>query len=386
MINLKGNLIYTGNGIVENGFDSIDGSTNAGVGTAADGEVAGSYPVITPAIIDAHCHIGLIRGGEPSAEAEANDHMGALLAHADVLDSIQMDDAGFEDSIECGVLYSCVLPGSGNIIGGNSAVIRNYGLDTNAAFIRRSGIKAAFGYNPMYVREWKGQRPYTRMGALAMLRAKLHEVKAKMDKEAAASAGAETDPETKNDVAYTAEEAVMKAILTGEERMRIHVHKADDIAAIIRFVEEWGLKVVVEHTMDIHQPGIYEQLKEHGIPVIYGPMDCLAYKVELKHEGWKNVKYLIDSGVEFGLMTDHPVLMQKMLLFELRHFIRMGLTKEQALDVITKKNADLIGVGDVLGTLEKGKWASVVCWSGDPFALDSHPVAIYAEGELIFEA
>jgi len=386
MIYLKGDLIYTGNGVVENGVVSIDGSTIAGVGTAAGGKGAASYPVITPAIIDAHCHIGLIRGGEPSDEAEANEHMGALLAHADVLDSIQMDDAGFEDSIESGVLYSCVLPGSGNIIGGNSAVIRNYGLDTNAAFIRRSGIKAAFGYNPMHVHTWKGERPYTRMGALAMLRAKLHDVKAKMDKEAAASAGAEADPEKKNDVTYTAEEAVMKAILSGEERMRIHVHKADDIAAIIRFVEEWGLNVVVEHTMDVHRPGIYEQLKEHGIPVIYGPMDCLAYKVELKHESWKNVKYLIDSGVDFGLMTDHPVIMQKMLLFELRHFVRMGLTKEQALDVITKKNAELIGVGDVLGTIEEGKWASVICWSGDPFALDSYPVAIYAEGELIYEA
>jgi len=230
MINLKGDLIYTGNGVVENGVVSIDGSTIAAVGcadagTAAGGDGTGTYPVITPAIIDAHCHIGLIRGGEPSDEAEANEHMGALLAHADVLDSIQMDDAGFEDSIESGILYSCVLPGSGNIIGGNSAVIRNYGLDTNAAFIRRSGIKAAFGYNPMHVREWKGQRPHTRMGALAMLRAKLHDVKAKMDKEAAAA----EDPDRKNDVTYTAEEAVMKAILSGEERMRIHVHKADDI-------------------------------------------------------------------------------------------------------------------------------------------------------------
>jgi len=115
-------------------------------------------------------------------------------------------------------------------------------------------------------------------------------------------------------------------------------------------------------------------------------MDSLAYKVELKHESWKNVKYLIESGVEFGLMTDHPVIMQNLLLFELRHFIRMGLTKEQALDVITKKNAELIGVGDILGTIEEGKWASVICWSGDPFALDSYPVAIYAEGELIYEA
>ncbi|MBN1248929.1 MAG: imidazolonepropionase, partial [Anaerolineae bacterium] len=239
MLNLRGNLVYTGNDVIENGIVTLDGSLLAGVAKAARGDVAGSYPVITPALIDAHSHIGLTRGGEPSDEAEANEHMEALLAHADVLDSVQMDDVGFADSIESGVLYSCVLPGSGNIIGGNSAVIRNYGSDTNAAFVRRSGIKAAFGYNPMHVREWKGQRPYTRMGALAMLRAKLHDVKTKMDKEAAKDDA---------DVTYTAEETVMKALLSGEERLRIHVHKADDIAAILRFVDEWGLKVMVEHT------------------------------------------------------------------------------------------------------------------------------------------
>jgi len=382
MLQLKGNLVYTGTDTVENGVVAIDGTTIDSVSSANDATDTAAYPVITPALIDAHCHIGLIRGGEPGDEAEANEHMGALLAHADVLDSIQMDDVGLRQSIECGVLYSCVLPGSGNIIGGNSAVIRNYGMDTNAAFIRRSGIKAAFGYNPMHTREWKGQRPYTRMGALAMLRAKLHDVKAKMDKEAAAAA----NPDKTADVTYSAEEAVVKAILSGEERMRIHVHKADDIAAILRFVEEWDIKVVLEHTMDIHQAGVYEQVRDHDIPVIYGPMDSLAYKVELKHEGWENVKYLIDSGVEFGLMTDHPVILQKMLLFELRHFIRMGMSKADALGVITAKNAELIGVGDILGTLEEGKWASLVCWSGDPFSLESYPIAIYAEGELIYKA
>jgi imidazolonepropionase-like amidohydrolase len=308
--------------------------------------------------------------------------MDSMLAHADVLDSIQMDDTGLRDSIEVGVLYSCVLPGSGNIIGGNSAVIRNYGLDTNAAFIRRAGIKGAFGYNPMSNRDWKGQRPYTRMGALAILRGKLHDVRAKMMKEAAKDSG----DQKHGDVTYTAEETVLRSLLRDEDHMRIHVHKADDIAAVIRIAEEFGIRVVVEHTMDIHQAGIYEQLAERGIPVVYGPMDSLAYKVELKHENWRNVRYLIDSGVTFGLMTDHPVIMQNMLLFELRHFLHSGYSKEQALGIITRQNAAILGVDDILGTLEPGKWASFICWNGDPFALESQPVAIYGEGELLYEA
>ena len=376
MHTILGRTVYTGTDVLENAYVNFEGSTIVSITNEPEGDLVGEYPVVTPAFIDAHSHIGMIRAGEPGAEAEANEHMDAMLAHADALDSIQMDDDGFVNSIEAGVLYACVVPGSGNIIGGNSAIIRNYGKNTNAAFIRRAGIKAAFGYNPMSTREWKGTRPYTRMGALAILRAKLFEVRQKMAKEQAKEDA---------DVTYTAEEVVLKSLLNGEDRLRVHVHKSDDIAALLRFVDEFGLKVTVEHSCDVHEADTYRELAARGIPVIYGPMDSLAYKVELKHESWRNVKYLIESGVEFGLMTDHPVILQKMLLFELRWFLRMGLSKQQALEIITRKNAQILGIDDVLGTLESGKWASFVGWNGDPFSLESYPVAAYGEGTKVFQ-
>lgn len=376
MQTILGHIVYTGTDVLENAYVNIEGNTIVSISNSPIGELVGEYPVITPALIDAHSHIGMIRAGEPGAESEANDKMDSILAHADALDSVQMDDEGFPSAIEGGVLYSCVLPGSGNIIAGNTAVIRNYGKNTSAAFIRRTGIKAAFGYNPMSTREWKGTRPYTRMGALAILRSKLHDVKQKMAKE-----------QTKEDadVTYSAEELVLKTLLNGEDRLRVHVHKSDDIAALLRIVDEFNLNVTVEHTCDVHEVDIYQELAERGIPVVYGPMDALAYKVELKHESWRNIRYLIESGVEFGLMTDHPVILQKMLLFELRWFLRMGFSKQQALEIITRKNAEILGVDDILGTLDEGKWASLVCWNGDPFSLESYPVVAYAEGEVIFQ-
>ena len=375
MTTVLGKMIYTGDAVIDHAYINIQGEVIASIGKQKAAEAVGEYPVITPALIDPHCHIGLIRGGEPGAESEANDQMKAILAHADVLDSIQMDDVGFPASVEAGVLYSCVLPGSGNIISGKSAVIRNYATDTNSAFISRAGIKGAIGYNPMSTREWKGERPYTRMGSMAMLRTMLHEVRNKMTKQAAKEDA---------DVTYSADEEIFKAVLSGEERLRIHVHKSDDVAALLRMVDEYHLKVTVEHTCDIHDDRTYRELAARGIPVIYGPMDSLAYKVELKHENWRNIRYLIDSGVEYGLMTDHPVILQKMLLFELRWFLRMGLSKQEALEIITRKNAELIGVDNILGTITPGKWASFVCWNGDPFSLESYPVAVYAEGKLIY--
>jgi len=340
--------------------------------------VLGRYDVITPAFVDAHSHIGMARAGEPTAEAEANEHLDSILSHADALDSIQMDDTSFRDSVEAGVLYSCVLPGSGNIIGGRTAVVRNYGANTTDAMFARAGIKAAFGYNPMSTREWKGSRPFTRMGALALLRQKLVDVKNKLDKKA------KLKGEKREEITFSADEEVLRSLLTKADRLRVHVHKSDDVAALLRLAAEFDLLITVEHTCDIHEEETYRELAKRGIPVVYGPMDSFAYKVELKHENWRNVRHLLASGVRFGLMSDHPVILQKMLFFELRWFLRLGLTKQQALEIITRRNAEILGVDDRVGVLAKSRWASFVCWNGDPFTLTSYPVAVYGEGRLLY--
>jgi len=118
--------IYTGTAIVSDGYLVITGNTISGISKSAKGQLLGQFDVLTPAFIDPHSHIGMERSGEPSWEGEANDHLDSILALTDALDSVQMDDKAFRDAVESGVLYSCVVPGSGNIIGGQSAVIRNF--------------------------------------------------------------------------------------------------------------------------------------------------------------------------------------------------------------------------------------------------------------------
>ena len=126
MTYVRARTLYTGTSVLKDAYLLFDGTTIAGVSRAPKGEPAGEYPVVTPAFIDPHCHIGMERSGEPGSEGEANEQMDSLLFLADALDSVQMDDSAFRDSVEMGVLYSCVLPGSGNIVAGRSAVIRNW--------------------------------------------------------------------------------------------------------------------------------------------------------------------------------------------------------------------------------------------------------------------
>jgi imidazolonepropionase-like amidohydrolase len=373
--------LYTGKEVVRHTHVHFEGNTIKGVSSERSGEFLGKFPVVTPAFIDAHSHIGMERSGEPGTEGEANERMDTMLFLADALDSVQMDDTAFRDSVEMGVLYSCVLPGSGNIIGGRSAIIRNFARTTTEALIARSGIKAAFGYNPMSTRDWKGTRPYTRMGSLSLLRSRLAQVKKKLQGAAKAKRAADG----RAGLELAAEDEVIREILAGRLGLRIHVHKIDDIACLLRLQEEFDINVTVDHACDVNDGHIYTVLRERGIPVVFGPLDAFAYKVELKHENWRNVRFLLESGVDFGLMTDHPVIPQRNLALELRWFMRCGLNRQDSVEIITRRNAQILGIDGQLGTLEKGKWASFACWNGDPFDITRYPVKVVAEGNIVYQ-
>jgi imidazolonepropionase-like amidohydrolase len=370
--------LYTGRKVIKKAYITLKGRLIEGVSSKKTMPLAGEYAVITPAFIDPHSHIGMERSGEPAGEGEANEQMESMLSLADALDSVQMDDVAFQEALEQGVLYSCVVPGSGNIVGGRSAVIRHYAGNGSEALISRAGLKAAFGYNPMSTVTWKGKRPSTRMGAMALFRAKLDEVRSKIEKYKKARGAKRAD------IVFSAEEKILRDLLEKKIRLRTHVHKTDDIAALLRLVDEFKILTTVEHALDVHRPEIYVELKRRRIPVIYGPVDAFAYKVELKHESWHNIRHLVQSKVHFGLMTDHPVVLSRQLFLQTKWFLRSGLNGQDAIELVSRKNAEVLGLGNLLGTIEKGKWASFICWSGAPFDLHSYPVTVYGEGKPVF--
>lgn len=271
---IRAGTLFTGRSVVSDIFLVFRGGRIAGLSRRIRGRLAGEYPCVTPAFIDPHSHIGMHRWGEPGAESEANEHLEPMLSISDALDSVQMDDAAFRDAVEAGVLYSCILPGSGNIIGGLSAVVRNYAGNGTDALIGRAGVKAAFGYNPMSTQDWKGKRPTTRMGALAVLRTRLDEVRQKVRRQQ------EARGRKKDEVSFSPDESFIRQILERRMRLRVHVHKIDDIAALLRIVDEFNLDVSVEHALGVHDPEIFRRLKKRSIPVVYGPVDAFAYKVD----------------------------------------------------------------------------------------------------------
>src|SRR5919108_355484 len=160
--------------------------------------------------------------------------------------------------------------------------------------IKYVGIKAALGYNPRSTVEWKGNRPSTRMGAVAMLRENFNKAR-KMQKLL------ETEKKVIDEVEPLTQ--IFMDILSNKYKIMVHVHKEDDIMVLLELIKEFQIKAIANHCLDVHREEIFRNLRAASLPVIYGPMDAFPYKVELKHESWKNVEKLLNSGLKFSLMS-----------------------------------------------------------------------------------
>jgi imidazolonepropionase-like amidohydrolase len=118
-------------------------------------------------------------------------------------------------------------------------------------------------------------------------------------------------------------------------------------------------KVICLIRLGVHREEVFVALRKAGIPIIYGPTDGFPYKVELKHEGWKNAEKLLRSGAKFSIMSDHPVTLQRNLFYSLRRLLRFGLSRAQAISKITREPAEIIGAQNI-GEVRQAFKASLV--------------------------
>ena len=360
--------------------------------------------IVTPAFIDAHSHIGMERQGEPHQEGEANDFIDQFLPLLNPINSVYFDDRGLTEAVDFGVLYSCIVPGSGNIFGGRAMVIKNFARHRNEALVKDYGFKMALGYNPRSTTDWKGHRPSTRMGVYRLLEEKFDnildkEAKALLKKEKALSElkdktekdklNKETEKkhiqwinrEYENELSM--EERTVLDLLRGNKTAKVHVHKEDDIYYLIDLKNKYGINVTADHTCDVFHQEVYDALADNDIPVVFGPIGALDYKVELKHAYYHNTRLLMRSKAFFGLMTDHPVILTPHLRESLKYFLIQGMSEAEAISLITLKNARILGIDNELGSIENDKLASIIVWNTDPLHLKAFPKTVIAEGKVI---
>lgn len=378
--------IINGNILAPNPIEGIiivnDGKiVSVGVGTVPDGadifDAKGRY--VLPGMIDAHTHLGVCEEVYRLEGDDTNEMTDPVTPHARALDAVNPEDEGLRDAVIGGITTVFAAPGSGNVIGGTGLVMKTFGRVVDKMVLREpAGLKIAFGENPKRVYGDDKKMPMTRMGTAALLRETL--VKAQNYRDCLIKG--EEDPDEKPERDLKLEP--MLRVLNKEMPLRAHAHRADDIMTAVRIAREFGADLVIEHCTEGHK--VVDELVEAGIRAVVGPSLSNRAKVELKDITFKTPGILARAGIKVALMTDHPVIPIQYLPVCGGLAVREGMSTEDALRAITINPAEILGVEDRVGSLEPGKDADIVVWSGHPLEVMSKPEWVMIDGKVVYQA
>lgn len=338
-------------------------------------DAKGGY--IMPGIIDAHCHIGMWEDCMGFEGDDVNEMREVVGPEYRAIDAINPMDFSFKEAYENGVTTVCTGPGSANVIGGQFAVIKTKGKRIDKMIVKASAaMKVAFGENPKRCHNEKNEVPTTRMTTAAILRDWLFRTKYYMqNKENAVKEGKTPNFDMKLEA--------LIPLLKGEITMKAHAHRADDIFTSIRIAKEFNLKLTLDHCTEGHL--IADELAEEGYSAIVGPTLGCRPKIELKELTFDTPVVLYNSGVKIALMTDHPVIPVHYLPLCAALAVRAGLPEEAALKAITLNPAEILGIGDRIGSLEEGKDADIVVFDKHPFDIQAKSQLVLINGEIVYK-
>ncbi len=388
---IKNGKIYTVNKnetVIDKGTILIkDGkieNINEGDSTIPEGyeviEAEGKY--VFPGFIDTHTHQGLFDGSIGWAGFDGNEMTDPTTAYVRALDAINPEDPGLEEARMGGVTTIQTGPGSGNVIGGTDTIIKTFSKSKilDEMIVKTpSSMKAALGENPKRVYGTDKKQPSTRMGTAAIFRkafvdAQNYEKKWKdyENKKKYAEEKNELDKIPSEPERDIGKEVLVK-VLNKEIPLNFHCHQANDIQTAIRLSEEFDIDLMLVHATEGHK--IADYIAKKGVPVSVGPSLVGFEKVELRNISFETPAILWKAGVKISIQSDS--------FTRLKHFqvlpcmaIKYGLPVNEALKAITINAAEMIGVGDRLGSIEVGKDADIVIWS-------KHPLEdFYAENQI----
>lgn len=334
--------------------------------------------VVMPGLIDAHCHVGVYEEIFRDEGDDTNETTDPLTPHLRVLDAINPADLGFADALSGGVTTVCITPGSANVIGGEMAVLQTAGRVVDEMVLRRpAGLKAALGENPKRTYGAEKKSPRTRMASAALLRTALLQAREYLCKQERAAAGRGDPPE--RDLKH---EAVAR-VLRGEVPLRVHAHRADDIATALRIRREFDFPMVIEHATEGWR--IADLIAREKVPVILGPIITQRAKPEMAGLSLAAARCMAEAGVLFAVMTDHPEVPIQYLGLSAMLTVRGGLDEETALQSVTINAARILGLENLLGSITPGKQADLVILSGEPFDIRTRVEKVLIRGRVVWE-
>jgi imidazolonepropionase-like amidohydrolase len=378
-----GPMIHNGAVAVADGKIIAVGQTVDAPAGAVVIDGAGKY--LTPGIIDVHSHLGVYAAPGVDALSDGNEATNPSTPNVWAEHSVWPQDPQFPRNLAGGVTTLQVLPGSANLIGGRSVVLKVVPGRTVQEMKfpgAKYGLKMACGENPKRVYASRG--PSTRMGNVAGYRTAWINAEAYRRKWDKWNADHKGDPPARDLGNETLAE-----VLRGNILVHNHCYRADEMAQMIDISHEFGYKIrSFHHGVEAYK--IADVLAKEGIGASVWA-DWGSFKMEAMDAIRANLA-MVDKvpGSHAMIHSDDPSGSQR-LNQEVAKAMRAGIdagipvTEDQAVKWMTINPAWALGLDDKIGSIEKGKNADLVLWSGDPFSVYTHTEKVWIDGAMLYD-
>jgi len=272
------------------------------------------------------------------------------------------------------------------VIGPRGTVVQTADAGGDRVLVPVAAVKATIGSDPSYfgVRNRTpsrysmsiyARRPNSRMGLVWVFRKAFYD--ARNREQGLDMYGADVPP--------AAAVPVLLDVLHGKVPLRIQARIQRDILSAIRLADEFHLPFTLEEATEAYL--CIDEIKAANVPVIFGPIYETATGIRRRSgEGRRSRPYTIRALLDAGIPT--ALSAQEMreedgLARQAMYAMRFGVSLNDALQSVTATPAKLLGIDDKLGTLEAGKQANVVAWSGPPFAATSRITRVVIRGQTV---
>jgi imidazolonepropionase-like amidohydrolase len=371
--------------VIRNGTVLVRDGKVVAVGAAVDVTVidaGGKY--VTPGIIDDHSHLGVYAAPGVQAASDGNEMTKPNTAEVWAEHSVWPQDPQFPRVLAGGVTTIQVLPGSANLFGGRSTILKVVPARTvqDMKFPgARYGLKMACGENPKRVYESRG--PSTRMGNVAGYRAAWIQAEAyrrKWDKWLVDRKG----EAPQRDLALE----TLADVLRGNILVHNHCYRADEMGQMLDIAKEFGYQIRSFHHV-VEGYKIADLLASQQVAASVWA-DWGGFKMEALDGVKANAAIIHHAGARAIIHSDDPSGAQR-LNQEAAKAVAAGavlgitIAEEDAIKWLTINPAWAIGLDDRIGSLEPGKNADVVLWSANPFSVYARAEKVWIDGALRYD-
>jgi imidazolonepropionase-like amidohydrolase len=338
---------------------------------------------VIPGIIDCHSHIA-VDGG-------VNEGSVSVSSMVNIRDVINPEDIAIYRALAGGVTAANILHGSANAIGGQTLVLKmRWGQDAEGMIFQGAtpGIKFALGENPKRAGSPQGGRggtaryPATRMGVEDVIREAFNEAvvyKATWDAYDAAVKKGEHPLPPRKDLKLEP----LKEVLEGKRFVHAHCYRADEILMLIRVADDYGFKIkTFQHVLEGYK--VAKEIAAHGAGGSTFS-DWWAYKAEAFDAIPYNAAVMTKKGVVSSLNSDDAELMRRLNTEAAKAMKYGGLSREEALALVTINPAKQLGVDNRVGSIEVGKDADIVIYDKDPLSNYSKVQKVWIDGNKYFD-